>query len=75
MYINLWSLKCSTCVDFLTIVVIVASTDLLPLATSKEFQISPKGVGRAQRLPGNIVAELTPEPPLQPEHVGILNSI
>lgn len=75
MYINLWSLKCSTCVDFLTIVVIVASTALLPLATSKEIQISSKGVGRAQRLPANIVAELTPEPSPQPEHVGILNSI
>lgn len=46
------SLKCPTCIGFLTMAVTVASTALPPAATD-EGPISPKGVGRAQRLLAN----------------------
>lgn len=59
MYINSCSYKCPTCVELLAIAMIVASTALLPLAIIKECQVTPKGIGRAQRLPANIVADLT----------------
>ena len=52
----------TTHLDFLSTVVIVASTTLLSLVTIEECQITPKGTGRAQRLPANTVAELTSKP-------------
>lgn len=69
------SLTYSTRVDFLTGAVIVASTAVQLLAIIKECRISPKGVGRAQRLPAHIVTELTSEPSPHSEHIGMLAKI
>lgn len=75
VFMNPCSLKSSTCVDFLTIAEIVASTALLPLVTIVECQISPKGIQRAQRPPTNRVAELTSEPSQHSKSIGMLDKI
>ena len=53
----------------------VASTALQLLAIIKECQISPKGVGTAQSLLANTVAELTSEPSQHSEHIAMQDKI
>lgn len=73
--VNTCGLKCSTCVDFLTSVMIVASAVLQLPAIIKGCQVSPKGGGTVQSLLTNIVGELTSEPSQHSEHIGMQDKI
>lgn len=73
--VSLANKPCSTCVDFLTGAMIAASTALRLLTIIRECQISPKGIGTAQRLLANIVAESTSEPSPYSEHIRMQDKI